>query len=46
MIDSTGHILYDFDAGKFLVRQSTDADRMLLVNKAILQKTAQDLKER
>ena len=46
MIDSTGFILYDFDAEQFLVEQSKDAQRMLKVNKAILQKTTNDLKNR
>lgn len=46
MIDSTGFILYDFDANRFIKRDSKDADRMLKVSKAILQKTTNDLKER
>ena len=46
MVDSTGFILYDFDAERFLQRESDDAERMLKVSKAILQKTTQDLKER
>lgn len=46
MIDSTGFILYDFDASRFIKRDSKDADRMLKVSKAILQKTTNDLKER
>ena len=46
MIDSTGFILYDFDAARFIKRDSKDADRMLKVSKAILQKTTNDLKER
>ena len=46
MIDSTGFMLYDFDAERFLQRESDDAERMLKVSKAILQKTTQDLKER
>lgn len=46
MIDSTGFILYDFDADQFLKQESRDADRMLNINKAILQKTTEDLKQR
>lgn len=46
LMDSTGFILYDFDASRFVSRQSGDADRMLLVNKAILQKTTNNLKQR
>jgi phosphoglycerol transferase MdoB-like AlkP superfamily enzyme len=46
MIDSTGFILYDFDASRFIKRDSKDAERMLKVSKAILQKTTNDLKER
>ena len=46
MIDSTGFILYDFDAERFIKRDSKDAERMLKVSKAILQKTTNELKER
>jgi phosphoglycerol transferase MdoB-like AlkP superfamily enzyme len=46
MIDSTGFILYDFDASRFIKHDSKDAERMLKVSKAILQKTTNDLKER
>jgi len=46
MIDSTGFVLYDFDARRFVVKQSVQADRMLLLNKAILQATSADLKQR
>ncbi|MDE6012380.1 MAG: LTA synthase family protein, partial [Prevotella sp.] len=46
MIDSTGFILYDFDADQFLKQESGDADRMLNISKAILQKTTEDLKQR
>lgn len=46
MIDSTGFILYDFDAEQLVANHSQDANRMQQVNKAILQKTTQDLKER
>ena len=44
--DSTGHILYDFNAQQFIVRQSRDADRLLRVNKAVLQATTNDLSNR
>ena len=43
MIDSTGFILYDFDASHFIKRDSPAAERMLKVSKAILQKTTNDL---
>ena len=46
MIDSTGFILYDFDANQFLKQSGNDAQRMLRVSKAILQTTTQNLKER
>lgn len=46
MIDSTGFILYDFDASHFIKRDSPAAERMLKVSKAILQKTTNDLKNR
>ena len=46
MVDSTGFILYDFDANQFLKREGSDAEHMLKVNKAILQKTTSNLKER
>ena len=46
LIDSTGQVLYDFDASRFIISQSTDADRMLQVNKAMLQRTMNDLKDR
>ena len=43
LIDSTGHILYDFDASRFTVSKTSDPERMLRVNKAILQITTNDL---
>ena len=46
LIDSTGYILYDFDANRFTVSQSTDPERMLRINKAILQTTTNDLMNR
>lgn len=46
IVDSTGCILYDFDAKHFIVNESTDADRLLRVNKAILQTTTTDISQR
>jgi phosphoglycerol transferase MdoB-like AlkP superfamily enzyme len=46
LIDSTGHILYDFDVRKLTISQSPDAARLLRLNKAILQVTTNDLKNR
>ena len=46
LIDSTGHILYDFDARQFTIKQSADAERLLRLNKAILQTTTKDLRMR
>ena len=44
LIDSTGHALYDFDAQRFIVSETTDADRLLRISKAMLQLTIQSLK--
>ena len=44
LIDSTGHALYDFDAQRFIVSETTDADRLLRISKAMLQLTTQSLK--
>ena len=44
--DSTGHALYDFNARRFIVKQSDDEEHMLKVNKAILQLTTHDLQQR
>ena len=46
LIDSTGCVLYDFDARRFVVSESSDAERLLNVNKAILQLTTHDLQNR
>ena len=46
LIDSTGHILYDFDMRKLTISQSPDTARLLRLNKAILQVTTNDLKNR
>ena len=43
LIDSTGYILYDFDANRFTVSKSTDQEQLLRLNKAILQTTTDDL---
>ena len=43
LIDSTGYILYDFDANRFSVSKSTDQEQLLRLNKAILQTTTDDL---
>ena len=45
IVDSTGHVLYDFDARHFIVTDSPDADRLLRVSKAILQRTTEDLQK-
>ena len=46
LIDSTGYILYDFDAQRFTVSQTADPERLLRINKAILQTTTNDLMNR
>ena len=46
LIDSTGHVLYDFDARHFIVKESADADRLLRVSEAVLQRTTSDLQGR
>ena len=46
LIDSTGHVLYDFDARHFVVKESADADRLLRVSEAVLQRTTSDLQGR
>ena len=43
LIDSTGHALYDFDAQRFIVSETTDADHLLRVSKAMLQLTTESL---
>ena len=43
LIDSTGYILYDFDASRFTVSKATDQEQLLRLNKAILQTTTDDL---
>ena len=46
LIDSTGHILYDFDAKCLTISESADSTRLQRLNKAILQVTINDLKKR
>ena len=46
LIDSTGYVLYDFDASHITKSQCTDQERFLRLNKAILQTTINDLKKR
>ncbi len=46
LIDSTGHILYDFDAKCLTISESADNTRLQRLNKAILQVTINDLKKR
>ena len=46
LIDSTGHILYDFDARQLTISQTADSTRLVRLNKAILQVTTNDLKKR
>ena len=44
--DSTGHLLYDFDLRRTTISASHDADRLLRLNKAIIQTTTNDLQNR
>ena len=46
LIDSTGHILYDFDASHITINTSEDSIRLQRLNQAILQRTINDLKNR
>ena len=46
LLDSTGCILYDFDARQFIVSQAADADHLQRQSEAILQTTINDLKDR
>ena len=43
LIDSTGYILYNFDASHITVSQTTRQEQLLRINKAILQTTTNDL---
>ena len=42
-VDSTGYILYDFDAKQITVSHGTNQDQLQRLNKAILQTTTNDL---
>ena len=46
LLDSTGYIMYDFDSDRFIINNSPDADKLLKINQAILQRTTTDLTER
>lgn len=46
LLDSDGHILYDFDAKRFIINNSPDAEKLLKINEAILQRTTNDLTRR
>ena len=46
VIDSTGHMLYDFDSQSFVVSEGANRDGLLRLSKAILQTTANDLTNR
>ena len=43
LIDSTGHVLYDFDARQLTIIRSDEAEELVELNKAILQATTKDL---
>ena len=43
LIDSTGHVLYDFDARQLTIIRSDEAEELVEINKAILQATTKDL---
>ena len=43
LIDSTGHVLYDFDARQLTIIRSDEAEELVEINKAILQTTTKDL---
>ncbi|MBR1548324.1 MAG: LTA synthase family protein [Prevotella sp.] len=46
IVDSTGHVLYDFDSQRIVVSEGSDTDRLLRLSKAILQTTSNDLQKR
>ena len=46
IVDSTGHLLYDFDARRATISESSDAQRLQRVDKAIIQRTTRTLQER
>lgn len=43
--DSTGHLFYDFDAQQVIIDSTTNSERLLRLDKAILQQTSRNLKE-
>ena len=45
IVDSTGFIVYDLDSSRLSVNNSTDAQRLVRMGKAILQATTNDLKD-
>jgi len=44
MIDSTGFMVYDLEASRYVTNESSDAARLERIGKAILQATTADLK--
>jgi len=46
IVDSTGHVGYDFDGQRFTVDDCRDSQQLLRVSKAILQVTSNDLQNR
>lgn len=46
LCDSTGHIVYDFDAQRITQNHSSAPDSLVLLDKAIIQVTTQDLQSR
>ena len=46
MVDSTGHVLYDLDARRIVIDESSDAEQLAKQSQAILQLTSEDLRGR
>ena len=46
LCDSTGHMLFDFDINRMTISESTNANRLQDISKAILQTTTNDLLQR
>ena len=46
LVDSTGHVLYDFDLQRIIVSEGSDTERLIRVNKAMVQRTIGDLQQR
>jgi phosphoglycerol transferase MdoB-like AlkP superfamily enzyme len=44
--DSTGHVLYDFDLQRLTIRESSDAERLARLDKALIQLTTTDFQNR